>query len=231
MTADASVLLLLSFVNATFRVEIKWCLFLCVLRATCIFRKDYFRKQCICCKVWFRFEKTHRMRKKCPKNLSVTMLRWMVFFTRTWEKFGWTFRALSLPLHSFHRQKPTEKLNLHLRPMKHHFGGGWHFRSPVLAGTLGLRYWTRERIMRTWVQDGSLRNFNLACSPTSRSSRNFWPPLVLTFVISYFFSANDIAASWAPFVGYHWNSDIIADLPTLGFKPSRPAMLPPRPLA
>lgn len=132
MTADASVLLLLSFVNATFRVEIKWCLFLCVLRATCIFRKDYFRKQCICCKVWFRFEKTHRTRKKCPKNLSVTMLRWMVFFTRTWEKFGWTFRALSLPLHSFHRQKPTEKLNLHLRPMKHHFGGGWHFRSPVL---------------------------------------------------------------------------------------------------
>jgi len=40
MAAVASLPLLLSFVNATFCVEIKLCLFLRLFRSTCIFRKD-----------------------------------------------------------------------------------------------------------------------------------------------------------------------------------------------
>jgi hypothetical protein len=42
--ADTSIPSLLGSVNGTFCVEIKWCLLLCVLRATCIFGKDYLKK-------------------------------------------------------------------------------------------------------------------------------------------------------------------------------------------
>ena len=88
MTADASVPLLLSFVKATFCVEIKLCLFLCVLRVGCIFRKNYFRKQCIVVRFDPGLRKLHRTRKKYPKDLSVTMLRGIGLCTGTWGQFG-----------------------------------------------------------------------------------------------------------------------------------------------
>jgi len=44
--------------------------------------------------------------------------------------------------------------------------------------------------------------------------------LVLTFVTSSFFSDNDIQATWAPFLRYLSNSEIIVDRSTRGFKQS-----------